>query len=101
MMSTLAYWANSYVTKKMKCFEFNCRILLKPEERHCLDLVLLTSIQCCDSQHNDTCHKTLSIMALRITNIMQNVIYAYASVTMRLCQPPDGSTSPKYKLLHF
>ena len=20
---------------------------------------------------------------------------------MRLCQPPDGSTSPKYKLLHF
>ncbi len=21
--------------------------------------------------------------------------------TMRLCQPPDGSTSPKYKLLHF
>jgi hypothetical protein len=21
--------------------------------------------------------------------------------TMRLCHPPDGSTSPKYKLLHF
>jgi len=20
---------------------------------------------------------------------------------MRLCQPPDGSSSPKYKLLHF
>jgi hypothetical protein len=24
-----------------------------------------------------------------------------SSCPMRLCQPPDGSTSPKYKLLHF
>jgi hypothetical protein len=22
-------------------------------------------------------------------------------ILMRLCQPPDGSTSPKYKLFHF
>ncbi len=24
-----------------------------------------------------------------------------SKTVMRLCQPPDGSTSPKYKLLHF
>ncbi len=23
------------------------------------------------------------------------------NIEIRLCQPPDGSTSPKYKLLHF
>ncbi len=27
--------------------------------------------------------------------------YPVHACTMRLCQPPDGSTSPKYKLLHF
>jgi hypothetical protein len=28
-------------------------------------------------------------------------VTAIASVTMRLCHPPNGSTSPKYKLLGF
>ncbi len=27
--------------------------------------------------------------------------YGFDKLPMRLCQPPDGSTSPKYKLLHF
>ncbi len=30
-----------------------------------------------------------------------NTLANYDAATMRLCQPPDGNTSPKYKLLCF
>jgi hypothetical protein len=32
---------------------------------------------------------------------LQGAMLYIFGVVMRLCQPPDVSTSPKYKLLHF
>jgi hypothetical protein len=38
---------------------------------------------------------------LQFFNIITRCIILSSGVAMRLCHPPDGSTSPKYKLLCF
>jgi hypothetical protein len=49
-------------------------------------------------QYSTRIGKVLNVIKMLIPRIFA---IAQMILTMRLCHPPDGSTSPKYKLLFF